>query len=136
MSCICHVLVLVFFIHDLDLGLGLSLFSFWFKFFCRLGCFHARDNKAPIINFNDYSKSSQGHPRIMIIIFSSTTTLATFINNLTTPLAFENTSVKCKRSNVLSPILEALDKNIIMFFDEVECINMTQFDIEKQCRKT
>jgi len=71
----------------------------------------------------------------MIVNSSSTTTPATFTNKLKTPLAFENTSVKHKRSNVLSPILEALDKNIKMFFDEVECIIMRQFEIKKQRHK-
>jgi hypothetical protein len=71
----------------------------------------------------------------MIVNSSSTATPATFTNKLKTPLALKNTSVKRKRSNVLSPILEALDKNIRMFFDEVECINMRQFEIENNVAK-
>ncbi len=136
MSCICHVLVLVFLIHDLDLELDLSLFSFWFKKSCRLGCFHACESKAPIINLNDYSKSSQGHPRTMIVNSSSTSTLTTFTNKLITPLPLRNTKCQTQEVKCVLTNLGGFKQEHHNFFDEVECINMMQFEIEKQRHKT
>jgi hypothetical protein len=91
--------------------------------------------KALVVNLDDYSKSSQGHPKIMILDSPSTITPLVFTNKLTIPLAPKNTCVKHKRPNVFSPILEALDKNNKMFVDAMECISVTQLKIEKHHSK-
>jgi len=83
--------------------------------------------KTIVVNFDDYFESSQGHPKTMILDSPSITTL---INKPTTPLVLKSASVKHKKSNVFSPILEVLDKNSKMFVDVMEHINVTQLEIE------
>jgi uncharacterized protein YbcV (DUF1398 family) len=75
-----------------------------------------------VVDLDDYSKSSQGHPKIVILNSPSTVTI---VNKPTTPFTFGNISVKCKRSNVFSPILKALGKNNKMLVNVMECINVT-----------
>ncbi len=59
----------------------------------------------------------KGHPKTVILDSPSITTL---INKPTTPLVLKSASVKHKKSNVFSPILEVLDKNSKMFVDAIE----------------
>ncbi len=88
--------------------------------------------KTIVVNFDDYFESSQGHPKTMILDSPSITTL---INKPTTPLVFKSASVKRKKSNVFSPILEVSDKNSKMFVDVMEHINVMQVEIEKHGSK-
>jgi 23S rRNA G2069 N7-methylase RlmK/C1962 C5-methylase RlmI len=91
--------------------------------------------KALVVNLEDYSKSSQGHPKIVILDSPSTTTPLALANKLKIPLEPRTTCVKHKRSNVFSLVLEALDKNSIVFVDAMERINVMQLKIEKHHNK-
>jgi len=88
--------------------------------------------KTIVVNFDNYFESSQGHPKTVILDFLS---IPTFINKLTTPLVFKSASIKRKKANVFSPILEVSDKNSRMFVDAVERINVTQLGIENHGNK-
>jgi hypothetical protein len=78
--------------------------------------------KVHVVNLDNYFEFSQGHPKIMILDFPST---RTHVKKSITPLVPNSTIVKCKRSNVFSPILEVLDKNNRVLVDVMECINVT-----------
>jgi len=52
---------------------------------------------ALVVNLDDYSKSSQGHPNMVILDSPSTTTLVALANKLTIPWALGSIGVKCKR---------------------------------------
>jgi hypothetical protein len=58
------------------------------------------------------------------VILNSPFTITT-VNKPTTSLTFGNISVKCKRSNVFSPILEALGENNKVLIDAMECTSVT-----------
>ncbi len=71
----------------------------------------------------------------MILDSPSIITPTTPTNKSTTPLVLGITCVKCKRSNVFSPILKALDKNIKVLVDAMQRINVMQVESEKHRSK-
>jgi hypothetical protein len=64
--------------------------------------------KIHVVNLDNYFESSQGHPKIVILDSPS---IGAPTNKSIAQLVPDTTIVKCKRSNVFSPILEVLDKN-------------------------
>jgi hypothetical protein len=87
--------------------------------------------KTIVVNFDNYSESSQGHPKTVILDYPCIKP----INKPTTPLVHESTNVKCKRSNVFSPILEILNKSSKVLVDAMEHINVMHLEIEKHGSK-
>jgi hypothetical protein len=52
-------------------------------------------------------------------------------NHPTTLVVVENTWNKCKRLNIFSPIIKVMDKNNKCIIEMMECMSVTQLEIEK-----
>jgi hypothetical protein len=97
---------------------------------------HAQPAKGSYVNLDDFNASPQ-HALSMSNHFNIPIAFPMLAPPHTTPIIGTNTSkstsIKHKRTNAFSPVIEATNKNNKQIVETMDQINLTQLHIEKHC---